>query len=101
MVVTLLYHDIHFKKITENITPDEHDYSNNTEQSIAILKHLVQPENSENHSPCDIEEMHNFSEKLERFYIEIEAVHKSRNVHKRAIFITVNQNNNFEKLKTS
>ena len=45
--------------------------------------------------------MHNFSEKLQRFYTEIEAVHKSRNVHKRAIFIIVNQNNNFEKLKTS
>ena len=71
MVITLLYHDTHFEKIAESITPDEHDYSNNTEQNIAILEHPVQPEISKNQLSFDIEEIYDFSEELERLYIEL------------------------------
>ena len=66
--------DTHPEKITENITPDELDDSNNTEQNIAISEHPAQPKNSNNHLPFGVEKVYDFSEKLGKLYIKIEAV---------------------------
>ena len=55
--------DAHPEKKIENITPGEPDNSSKLEQTIAISEHLVQPENSSNKLPINIE---NNSEKLER-----------------------------------
>ena len=67
MVIIYIIVDAHSEKIIENIIPDEPDDSNKLEQTIAILEQLVQPENSNNQLPINIEKKSDFSEKLENF----------------------------------
>ena len=62
------------KKITKNITRDEPDVSNKTEQNITILKHPAKTKNSNIQLLFDIEKMYDFSEKMGKLYIEIEAI---------------------------